>query len=157
MGAWQERFLQETGLAYERLHNLLLRRETAKLTEGIRKEHLLAETDREGHETVRRIRERMRALRELSVYVLIANDRTCDKLGEERDVKEKIKIAALNRSILSRGINHIGDCLKDEERDADRKRKAGIGNGQGKSLVQIGNDKGSIFEHAQKTHVQNAA
>lgn len=31
MGAWQERFLQETGLAYERLHNLLLRRETAKL------------------------------------------------------------------------------------------------------------------------------
>lgn len=31
MGDWQARFMQETATAYERLHNLLLRRETAKL------------------------------------------------------------------------------------------------------------------------------
>ncbi len=89
-------------------------------SDGICDQDLLRQTSDEPPQSRRQVFHRNRSPLQLFANLVVADDRTCDELWEERDVKGNPRPSLLGRYLAPVYVEHVGKGLEGEEGDSDR-------------------------------------
>ena len=120
-------------------------------------EDFLAESINEAHHAVREIVKGFVAMLDLLLDIVIAHDRTCDELREERDVESDIQDTPLSLCLVIINIEEIGEQLECEERDADGERDVDGGKIRMQQQSRFVRGKRQILENEQQADVERSA
>ena len=92
----------------------------------------------------------MRALPELQSNVAVTHDRTCDELGEERNIGGKVNEVSLCRRVAAINVDDIAEHLKGVETDADGKAQLQKRQGKPRGGIDACKEEICILEIAEQ-------
>ena len=92
----------------------------------------------------------MRALPELQSNVAVTHDRTCDELGEERNIGGKVNEVSLCRRVAAINVDDIAEHLEGVEADADGKAQLQKRQGKSRGGIDAGKEEICILEIAEQ-------
>ena len=119
-------------------------------------QHLLRQADDENAGADRSVRQRQPSRVELTGDRLVANDRSGDELGKQRDVQGDIDRIAIGLEAPPVYIDDVGHAVKGEERDPERKfdfRFPDAVAERDKQGIEIGGEEIGVFEHAENQQI----
>ena len=120
-------------------------------------EHLLAQADDETPHALDEVVAVPLALRELRGDVLVADDRSGDKLWEQQDVKPEAVDASLRRRVAAVDVDQVGDRMEGEEGNPQRQRNRGQRDSAqaecAEDDAEIGDHEVGVLEHREQRQV----
>ena len=90
-------------------------------------------------------------------YIVVLDDRTRNKLREERYIQQYVQEILLNDGVVLINVYDVGEYLEGEEGNSDRQPDMGHGDRGVKDCVQRLREKACIFEHTEQTKIENYA
>ena len=119
-------------------------------------EHLLAQAHAEQLDALGKAVERLAAVVELIGYVAVADDRSGDKLREQRHIGSETDKALGNRRVVAVYVDNIAHRLEGVEADTDRQTDMQVGNIQERQHIQRVGDHARVFEHREYSYIKYA-
>ena len=92
---------------------------------------------------------------DLSAYVRITDDRTCNELGEHRDVEQELIEGVLNIGIPAVNVDGVGQRLEGVERNADGEGNAPHREVDTGQSGEVFNEESGILEKAKHTEIEH--
>ena len=90
---------------------------------------------------------------DLMRYIPVPDDGSGDQLGEEGDVQKDLRVVLLGRHLSAVYVDHVGQRLEREKRDADRQGYGGDPEREAGQGVQVGHEEPGVFEHRQDAQI----
>ena len=118
---------------------------------------LFREADDHAQRALAQVVHRCAAVVDFILDHAVADDRACDKLREQRDIKKEFRIVLLYVYGFPVAVEHIGDGLKGVKADADRQCDLRYRNAGAENTVDVLNEESAVLEDEQKQDIQRDA
>ena len=121
----------------------------AEIVHGVCDQHLFGKTQNKAARALACHGEAVGAVLQLSGNVCVADDRTCDELGEHGNVSRQIDGVFLCL-LTAVNVNHVADDLEGVEADTDGKYDLEQGNGKPCDGIEVINEEIHVLEVQHK-------